>query len=80
MAEFLEWHAKPATVQLYKTAEKSVQEFVRTTNEAFIENDLPMRVDSLTTVSLRKKRHVWPHMSLGWFRRYFSVDEIEMQL
>jgi len=50
MAEFLEWHAKPATVQLYKTAERSVQEFVRTTNELFIDQDLPMRVDSLTTV------------------------------
>merc|ERR1712216_124125 len=50
MAEFLEWQDKPETTALYQSAGDKVKEFITTTNEALIANNLPMRVDSLTTV------------------------------
>ena len=50
MAEFLEWQAKPSTAALYKSAFDATDEFILNANDAFLEEDLPIRVDSLTTV------------------------------
>jgi glutamate-1-semialdehyde 2,1-aminomutase len=50
MAEFLKWQSKPETVALYSEAEKKVDKFIMDTNKEFISHNLPMRVDSLTTV------------------------------
>jgi glutamate-1-semialdehyde 2,1-aminomutase len=50
MAEFLDWQAKPETAVLYKSAMDATESFIQSTNDAFIQADLPIRVDSLTTV------------------------------
>lgn len=50
MAEFLAWQAKDSTVALYKSAQERTDKFILESNDAFIAADLPMRVDSLTTV------------------------------
>lgn len=50
MAQFLHWLDMPATKTLYDTMEKKTQDFIGSTNEKLIEANLPLRVDSLTTV------------------------------
>lgn len=50
MAEFLEWQAKDSTAALYKAGQEKTDKFILDTNDAFITANLPMRVDSLTTV------------------------------
>jgi len=50
MAEFLAWHANPATTALYAAGQANTDKFVLDTNAALIAAKLPIRVDSLTTV------------------------------
>ena len=42
--------ALPSTKALYQSAQVSVDRFIMETNKEFVERQLPMRVDSLTTV------------------------------
>ena len=50
MAEFLLWVEKPSTKALYAEKERKTDNWVLDLNKAFVGEQLPMRVDSLTTV------------------------------
>lgn len=89
MAEFLDWQAKPETHALYASAQAATDKFIMETNQLLVEEKLPMRVDSLTTVwtVLFKQpgRYHWMYqyylraegLSLSWVgtgRCLFSLD------
>ena len=50
MNEFLKWVVTPQAAELYQTANSRCEAWARTTNQALVERDLPIRVVHLTTV------------------------------
>ena len=94
MAEFLEWLNRPETNQLYQIANNLTESFVKETNINLIKENMPLRVDALTTVwtVLFKQpgRYHWMFqyymraegLALSWVgtgRCLFSLDFTENQ-
>ena len=50
MNEFLRWVMTPEAAKLYQIASSRCEEWAQTTNQTFVEQDLPIRVVHLTTV------------------------------
>jgi glutamate-1-semialdehyde 2,1-aminomutase len=94
MAEFLKWLNRPETNQLYQIANNLTASFVKETNINLIRENMPLRVDALTTVwtVLFKQpgRYHWMFqyymraegLALSWVgtgRCLFSLDFTENQ-
>ena len=89
MAEFLDWVQRPETTKQYALATSRTDAWVHSVNVALAEEDLPMRVDNLTTVwtvlFTQPGRYHWMFqyylraegLSLSWVgtgRCLFSLD------
>jgi glutamate-1-semialdehyde 2,1-aminomutase len=89
MSEFLAWVTKPKTAKLYSDATARTDKWVHDVNAALAKEEMPMRVDNLTTVWTvlfsQPGRYHWMYqyylraegLSLSWVgtgRCLFSLD------